>query len=320
MRREAPAAGPAFGPAEYARAVLNILEDFAAEKERLQTAQKAVLNILDDFHAEKLRLEATQRAILNVLEDFGVEKRRLEATQSAVLNILDDLGVEKARLEEIRLELMQSERAIRASLGEKEILLREIHHRVKNNLQVTSSLLKLQSASIHDPRVLELFAESQNRIRSMALVHEKLYQSSELARVDVADYARSLGALLFRSFGVLDGRIGFTVDAADVFVSIETAVPCGLILNELVSNCLKHAFPGDRGGAVVVTVRTTGNGSGTLVVADDGAGLPPGLDLEQTETLGLQLVRTLVRQLRGTLAVSGGPGTEVRIGFEEVPA
>lgn len=289
---------PDFGAADYVRAVVNILEDFSEEKARLQT---------------------TQKAILNVLEDFGVEKRRLESTQSAVLNILDDLGVEKARLEQTQREVMESEQAIRASLQEKEILLREIHHRVKNNLQVTSSLLKLQSAYVHDPRALEMFAESQNRIRSMALVHEKLYQSSELSRIDVADYAESLAKLLFRSFGARGDDIALTVEAEGVFLSIEAAVPCGLILNELISNCLKHAFPDGRTGEIGVRVVAGPGGDTTLSVRDNGVGLPPALDVDHTETLGLQLVRTLVDQLHGALEVVRGERTEFRIRFEEMP-
>jgi PAS domain S-box-containing protein len=214
-------------------------------------------------------------------------------------------------------ERKRADEKVRASLQEKEVLLKEIHHRVKNNLQVTSSMLKLQSAYINDPGARDMFAESQNRIRSMALVHEKLYQSSNLSRIDFADYMASLARLLFRSFGVDRERISLALDSKQVFLSIETAVPCGLIVNELLSNCLKHAFPGQRRGEIVVGILEDGRGALILKVADNGVGLPPDLDIEHAETLGLQLVKTLVDQLAGRLEVRRQGGTEISVHFCE---
>lgn len=206
------------------------------------------------------------------------------------------------------------EEQISASLREKEVLLKEIHHRVKNNLQVTSSLLKLQSGHIQDPRALEMFTESQNRIRSMALVHEKLYQSSDLSRINICEYIQSLSTLLFRSYSAEANRIGLRLDGEPIYLPVDAAVPCGLILNELISNCLKHAFPGGRQGEIRVRVAQEGEGGQALLsVADNGVGLPPGLDLQQTESLGLQLVRMLTLQLHGTLEVLSGTGTEFRL-------
>jgi PAS domain S-box-containing protein len=209
------------------------------------------------------------------------------------------------------------EARMRQSLREKEVLLKEIHHRVKNNLQVTSSLLKLQSAGVHDPQARALFAESQNRIRSMALVHEKLYQSRDLSSIDFADYVDSLAVLLYRSYGIDPERIRLRVTGAGVHVSIEVAVPCGLILNELLSNSFKHAFPGNRHGEIRVDVQRQ-DGAVRLVVADDGVGLPDAVDLEHGDTLGLQLVRTLADQLGATAEIVRGRGTEVRVQFREV--
>jgi two-component system, sensor histidine kinase PdtaS len=196
-----------------------------------------------------------------------------------------------------------AEAAARASVREKEALVQEIHHRVKNNLQVISSLLKLQSQHIVDPQAREMFAESQHRIRSMALVHEKLYQSSDLARVNIRDYVASLAVLLLRSFGVDSQRIRFAVTGDDVYLGIDAAVPCGLIVNELLSNCFKHAFPDGRAGSVEVRVDGGDHGRFTVSVEDDGAGLPPHVDLVRADTLGLQLVRTLADQLHGEIEV-----------------
>ncbi|HWI55574.1 MAG TPA: histidine kinase dimerization/phosphoacceptor domain -containing protein, partial [Bacillota bacterium] len=176
--------------------------------------------------------------------------------------------------------------------------------------------LKLQSACIQDPRALEMFGDSQNRIRSMALVHEKLYQSSDLSRVNFSDDVESLAALLFRSYGVNASRIRLSIEADQAFLSIETAVPCGLIVNELLSNCLKHAFPEKRSGQIRIRISEAPGGDWLLLaVADNGVGLPPGLDLEQTDTLGLQLVRTLTRQLNGHLELATEGGTEFRVRF-----
>jgi PAS domain S-box-containing protein len=211
----------------------------------------------------------------------------------------------------------EAEAQIQASLREKEVLLKEIHHRVKNNLQVTSSLLRLQGAHIQDPRAREMFADSQHRIRSMALVHEKLYQSSDLSRIHFGDYARSLAGLLFRSYGMEQGRVVLEVEGDEVFLSVETAVPCGLILNELLSNSLKHAFPDGRRGRMVVRLERHGDGRLRFTVTDDGVGLPDALDLVATETLGLQLVRTLAQQLEGTLIVRREKGAAFEIDFPE---
>ena len=194
---------------------------------------------------------------------------------------------------------------LRAALREKEVLLKEIHHRVKNNLQVTSSLLRLQSAHIKDPQARELFVESQHRIHSMALVHEKLYQASDLARVDVRDYAQSLGGLLCRAYGCDPSRVTVTLARGRLLLGIDAAVPVGLILNELISNCLKHAFVDGRAGRIEITIED--GASWSISVADDGVGLPPDLDLDHAQSLGLQLVWTLADQLRGAIEVARLP-------------
>lgn len=207
----------------------------------------------------------------------------------------------------------RAEERIRRSLAEKEMLLREIHHRVKNNLQVISSLLNLESGHLRTRDAYEMFKESQSRIRSMALVHEKLYQANDLARVDVAEYVRGLASHLFRCYGANSGKIGLQVDTEGICLGIDEAVPCGLIINELLSNSLKHAFPAGQAGEIRVALHR-GDGY-RLVISDDGVGLPPGVSLDSPATLGLQLVSTLTEQLSGTLELGGGKGTEVRIAF-----
>jgi two-component sensor histidine kinase len=222
--------------------------------------------------------------------------------------------------EELQTEIGERRRAeeqIKASLREKEVLLKEIHHRVKNNLQVISSLLYLQSKSIEDEETLEMFKDGWNRIRSMALVHERLYQSRDLARIDFAEYVRNLADYLFRSYGVDSSLIKLKINVRDVSVGIDTAVPCGLILNELVSNSLKHAFPRGRAGEIRIELRSGGEGECSLIVSDDGVGLPGDLDFRDTESLGLQLVNTLVDQLEGIIEVDRNGGTAFRITFTQ---
>jgi PAS domain S-box-containing protein len=248
--------------------------------------------------------------------------RRKDGTEFPVEISLSPLQTEEGMLFSAAIrditDRKRADEKVRASLQEKEVLLKEIHHRVKNNLQVTSSMLKLQSAYIQDSVARETFIESQNRIRSMALVHEKLYRSSELSRIDVADYAMDLAGLLFRSFGADRDRIALELVTADpVYLSIESAVPCGLILNELLSNCLKHAFPGDRRGTITIEITENADHHLTLSIRDDGVGLPPQLNIEQAETLGLELVKTLAEQLQAWLEVDRENGTEVRVHFAE---
>jgi PAS domain S-box-containing protein len=207
----------------------------------------------------------------------------------------------------------QAEERIKASLQEKEVLLKEIHHRVKNNLQIISSLLNLQSGYIQDKDAGEMFKESRNRVRSMSLIHEKLYQSKDLARIDFAEYVRHLTRHLFRSYGVNSRAVGLKINVEKVLLDIDTAIPCGLIVNELVTNSLKYAFPPGVEGEICISLHPENDGRLVLVVSDNGAGLPPDFDLHQTDSLGLQLVSTLADQLEGTIALDRSSGTAYHI-------
>ncbi len=212
----------------------------------------------------------------------------------------------------------QAEEQIKASLKEKEVLLREIYHRVKNNIQVISSLLNLQSEYIEDEKYKEMFRESQNRIQSMALVHEKLYQSENLAKIDFNEYIVSLVYELFRLYRVRTDRVALKIEVEDVPLGVDAAVPCGLIINELVSNCLKHAFPDDRKGEITIRLRSV-NGKIELTVADNGVGIPDSVDIRTTGSLGLDLVTTLAEsQLDGEITLDRSNGTAFTIIFKEV--
>ncbi len=225
--------------------------------------------------------------------------------EPCIVNIVRDV-TEKRRVDEL----------MRASLEEKTVLLQEIHHRVKNNLQIISSLLELQSGLIVDEQFRRYVLDSQNRIMAMALVHEKLYQSECFAAIDFGDYIDDLAHALFAGYVKDSQLVQIRVDAGDFSLGIDEAIPCGLIVNELVSNSLKHAFPSGRRGHITVQSHAGADGRITLKVADTGIGLPPLLDFDTTETLGLQLVAMLVKQLKGTVEMnSGQSGTVFVITF-----
>lgn len=210
---------------------------------------------------------------------------------------------------------MVAEEKIRTSLREKEALLKEIHHRVKNNLQVVSSLLGLQSRAVTDEQTRKMFQESQNRIHSMALLHESLYQSSNLSKIDFPVYIRQLAAHLFHSYGVGPERIHLRTELDKLYLNLDAAVPCGLIINELISNSLKYAFPDGRIGEIRVELHEYSDHMAKLIVADDGVGLSSDIDWETARTLGLRLVRTLAEQLGARIELKTNAGTEVQLTF-----
>ena len=211
----------------------------------------------------------------------------------------------------------RAEEQLHASLQEKELLLSEVHHRVKNNMQVISGLLDLQARSTGNPELTEMLHESQSRIHAMSLVHEKLYGSKDFARIDLAGYVKTISQDLFQSYKINPREIDLIIQTdGDVYVDINKAIPCSLILNELISNALKHAFPEDRHGELQIIIHETKNAEIEIVVRDNGVGLPDDIDILQPLSVGLHLVNGLVKnQLYGQIEVRRDNGTEFRIKF-----
>ena len=215
-------------------------------------------------------------------------------------------------------ERKQMETATKESLAEKETLLKEVHHRVKNNMQVISSLLRLQAGTVKDKDALAMLKDSQHRIQSMALVYNKLYQSQNLARIDMADYIKELTVGLIKSYTASPYRVTASIDPSDVFLGVDMAIPCGLVINALVTNSLKYAFPENRTGQIAISLKESGNQELELVLSDNGVGIPDGLTPANTSTLGLKLATNLVQdQLDGKIELDRSQGTTFKITFRQ---
>ena len=240
----------------------------------------------------------------------------LRGMTGLIQDITGRKGAEEA-LQKAHGELAKQMEERTGELREKEVLLKEIHHRVKNNLQVISSLVSLQADGSPDETVREGLQDLTYRVRSMALVHEKLYRSADLARIDFAEYAESLLNYLWQAHGTAAAAVRLTLELEPLSLPVDTAVPCGLILNELAGNALKHAFGGKSGGEVTVSLGGAGERTVRLCVRDDGVGLPPELDWRRTGSLGLRLVQMLAGQLNAKVEVSSCQGTQFQIIFKE---
>ena len=214
-------------------------------------------------------------------------------------------------------ERKKAEKQLKSSLKEKDMLVKEIHHRVKNNLMVISSLLNLQSDYIKDKEALGIFKESQSRAQSMALIHERLYRSDDMKKIDFGEYVQTLSTDLYRTYVADEGRITLNLDVENAKIDINTSVPLGLIVNELVSNCLKHAFLNERSGEINISFKKS-NDEFILDVKDNGVGFPEDLDFKNTDSLGLQLVNSLVDQIDGKIELKSKNGTEFKITFSEL--
>jgi two-component sensor histidine kinase len=233
------------------------------------------------------------------------ERRHAEREREQLLHRLTMFNSE--------LEERVRSRTSELSAALREVMLQEIHHRVKNNLQVISSLLNLQASVLVDAHALAQLRESQDRIRSMALIHERLYQSENLALVNFGEYLRDLANSLFRSYGL--GRVRLLTSIQPINLGVNIAIPCGLIVNELLTNALKYAFPDGREGEVDLRLALDGNSQCVLIVRDDGIGFPSELDFRHSPSLGLQLVNTLTTQIDGTIDMTRDNGTTFSITF-----
>jgi len=225
----------------------------------------------------------------------------------------------------IAIERKQTQERLKASINEKEMMLREIHHRIKNNLQVVSSLINLQSRYVNDKKDFDMFKKTRDRIRSMALIHEKLYQSEDLTKIDFSQYIKTLTVHLLQSFCTNPDDIRVKTDIKNVFLGINTAIPCGMIINELMSNSLKHAFSeskinkkrGRLKKEIYISFHPVKDRHFSLSIGDNGVGLPERLDFQNPKSLGLQLVKDLVKQINGSIEVKNNSGTTFKIIFEE---
>lgn len=251
---------------------------------------------------------------VTLTSDITEEKR----AEKILLNAKDNLEI---KVQERTKELL-------TLIKEKELLIREVHHRVKNNLQIISSLLNLQIPYIKDPESIEFFKESQNRVRSISMIHEKLYQSNNLQKIDFGNYLSNIMVNLFQTYAVDQNLIKYEINCDNIIMNIETSVPCGLILTELITNSIKHAFPYNKNyqldkeefknNSKISVSLYLENGYINLVMKDNGVGFPEDLDFKNTESLGLRLVNLLVNQLDGDIELQRNEGTEFAIKFKEL--
>jgi two-component sensor histidine kinase len=246
--------------------------------------------------------------VLSSVADI-TERKRAERENQELLAQLQKLNIElEARVAERTSELT-------AALREREVLLQEIHHRVKNNLQVISSLISMQVRRLDQGSSRDALEHCQTRVQAIALIHEKLYQSQDYGRVPFSDYARSLAGNVFWATGVSPRAVSLELQIEDLPIAVDKAIPCGLILNELITNSMKHAFSDGRQGVIRVELGRVGDGLVSLAVNDNGVGLLDGFDIQNSDALGLQLVCTLAEQLDAKLEVKGDEGTSFRLTF-----
>jgi two-component sensor histidine kinase len=238
-------------------------------------------------------------------------------THLVLRNLQTKIQEQNVQLKDEIEERKKAENRVQKALHEKEMLLKEIHHRIKNNLQAAASLLNLQASRLADGKAQSAIRESENRILSMALIHEQLQQIEDTARVHAGDYVKTLVERLFETYGVSPEKIRLSVRATDTTLNNDTAVPMGLIINELVSNSLKYAFPGNKKGEIRVSLTRDQDGTFCLKVADDGVGLPDDVEMGKSGSLGMLLVKGFAEGLSGAVEFSRNGGTAVTITFRE---
>ncbi|PCH67349.1 MAG: hypothetical protein COC01_06055 [Bacteroidetes bacterium] len=267
------------GLAEILSGILNLQEELGHQQEKLEESSNDLQANLKSLQETNAKLDNAQRAYLSMMEDLEAQKKELDF-----------------------------------SLNEKEILLQEVHHRVKNNMQIISSLLNLQSRQIKDKDALRMYNDSQARIRSMALVHEQLYQSNDFSKLEFDKYLHTLSNNLMSSY-TLSANIDLNIDVTEVNLDLDRAVPTGLIVNELMTNSFKYAFHEKEFGEININMSLSNDEKITLVYSDNGIGIPTEIDWQKTDSLGLTLVRTLTRQLNGTIELDTSKDTQFTLVF-----
>jgi len=252
--------------------------------------------------------------------NLGVNGYLIKPVEAKKLfNLIDELAnniLLTKELAEKEQKRKLAEDNLKRSLAEKEILLKEVHHRVKNNMQIISSILKMQERQVQDPVLKIVLEESQNRIRSMALIHENLYRNENLANIHFANYVKSLAGNLARSFSEQHGKVTFNYDIEDVYLPLDIGIPCGLIINELISNSFKYAFTAKDSGKITINLKQLDEQSFRLQICDNGVGLPEPIDFEKSGTLGMKIVTKLVQQIEGTMKYAFAHGAKFTIEFK----
>ena len=294
---------------------------YVADEVRAKPVKLLFRGGLAGFHPERIApLEVFGENAAAAAERREIVGRRKDGSEFPAKVSLSKIKFDGQTILSLMLQDVTShaftEERLRAALREKEVLLEEVHHRVKNNLQVITSLLGLQARSIKDSATRVKFDESRYRIQAMAILHEILDESSSLAEIDFADYVQRLVAHLVRSYGAI-GRIRTQLRLETLTCHRDIALPCGLIVNEVLSNALKYAFPGGKAGEVQIELRREPEGKVHLRIADNGIGLPRGCDWQTSPTLGLRLVRTLARQIEAHMQVDSANGTAFSIAFRD---
>lgn len=254
------------------------------------------------------------------LTGFDQYEVDVEAMHRGAVDFLVKAKIDAASLERSMRYAIENWRAkeyLNSSLLEKEVMLREIHHRVKNNLQVISSLLKLQRRKMHGEEARKTLHDCYTRVQSISLIHDKLYHSQELSSINFSEYIRVLAEELFRSYGVSSQLISLQFEVEEVKLSVNLAIPCGLLINELISNALKHAFPNRLTGQIILTFKRLEDDRFLLGVSDNGVGMPKELETVRHDSLGLELIHTLANQLGGDLKISNQNGAQFLIIFSD---